>query len=518
MTGSLSSRQAVMLVAKPGPQPPFTHPVTRVHLPHPHPRKRSMQRIAGAKLIDNAARADFVDPFSVDRDRRPVCPEILTMMRPRFAAAMGLRLLLLALAVSGTSAIQCDFSFWTPQKDIAVSNQEELESLYAGCTTIDGTVKIAANYTGDFYLPNVTDISGGIRTEYIVRRDSDNYGYQYLPVPLLTSIVAPDLNNTGIIHINTVPALTTISFPSLTVLGEMKLVGFKDCSIDFPVLKTSGDLIIAGNNKRLNFPKLANVALMRVSTNASEIDDNDTYRDGWRTVDPVNQPPIDINFPELQTAYTVYLQGNITSLSLPQLVKIGDGPQYYDRFFKLLTYGNPLDISLPRVYDLKEILLGGTIGSISFPVLKDLETFEVNTTTPLNVTLEPIRTISKSLRLIGDIVAVSMTSITDLSSVSVHSDSSDFYCNSIASEIERILGPDHSRQSYYYNCTGHVKSKLPLILGLSIGLGVPLILAFVGYRCWRRRTIKKRQEAKANKLPGYELGVPPVYSTDGPPT
>lgn len=43
--------------------------------------------------------------------------------------------------------------------------------------------------------------------------------------------------------------------------------------------------------------------------------------------------------------------------------------------------------------------------SISFPVLKSLERFEVNTSTPLNVTLEPIQTISKYMSLVGNVTA-----------------------------------------------------------------------------------------------------------------
>lgn len=48
---------------------------------------------------------------------------------------------------------------------------------------------------------------------------------------------------------------------------------------------------------------------------------------------------------------------------MPHLFKIGVEDQYYNRFIKILTHGNPLDISLPRLYDLKDISVAGTIGS-----------------------------------------------------------------------------------------------------------------------------------------------------------
>ncbi|KFZ03944.1 hypothetical protein V502_10532 [Pseudogymnoascus sp. VKM F-4520 (FW-2644)] len=433
------------------------------------------------------------------------------MLRPRFATTTGLRLLLLALAVSDTSAIFCDF-YHDRLDGVTVSSQEEVDRKYAGCTEIDGSVTIATNYTGRFYFPNVTYMTGGIHTVY------DYYdaqkGNEMLPSPLLTSIEVPDLNNTGVIDINGVPALTSISFPSLTVVnGSIYLAGIEDCLVDFPSLKTTEVLLVTGNSTRLNFPKLADGGYMRVSRNPGRSDDNDY--DNILLVDRVDQIPLDINFPALEVADNIYLQGNISSLSMPLLYRVGDWEQYYNRFIRILTHGNPLNISLPSLYDFKDISVAGTIGSISFPVLKDIERFQINTSTPLNVTLEPIQTISQYLRLVGNVTEISLSTITKLDNLKIDSSSNEFYCSSIASDFERIVG----RKMKYYECTGHPpKSKLPLILGLSIGLGVPIISALVCYMCWKRRKTKKGQALKSNKPPEYELGVPPTYTADGLPT
>lgn len=120
---------------------------------------------------------------------------------------------------------------------------------YAGCTEIIGTVYIAANYTGRFYLPNVTTISDEISTIPPHINGREKY---YLPTPSLTSIDVPDLNDTVSIAINNVPALTMISFPSLTgVNGSISIGGIEDCSVDFPSLTTPGRaLSITGNMSR----------------------------------------------------------------------------------------------------------------------------------------------------------------------------------------------------------------------------------------------------------------------------
>lgn len=111
-----------------------------------------------------------------------------------------------------------------------------------------------------------------------------------------------------------------------------------------------------------------------------------------------------------------------------------------------------------------------------------------------------------------------MSSITTLESIHIESEFDGFYCSSIASDTERILG----RKLKSYECTGHPpKSKLPLQLGLGIGLGIP-VLAIIVYcihrwcgRLWGDDAWTPKRE---DTPPEYELGVPPTYATDGPPT
>lgn len=208
-----------------------------------------------------------------------------------------------------------------------VSNQQELDIKYAGCTEIDGPVIIAADYTGAFYFPNVTQIFNGLIT--VNHYSQRQHQQEQVPVPLLTSIEVPDLNNTRFIEIHGVPALRTISFPSLTILYDsLSLDDVEDCFVDFPSLTRTDNLQIIGNATRcvifhtqqpqctvsnpvlfrLNFPLLADGGTMRVSRNPK----SDKEYSDYLIVDPVDQVPLDIKFPALQNATSIYLQGSIT--------------------------------------------------------------------------------------------------------------------------------------------------------------------------------------------------------------
>jgi hypothetical protein len=138
-----------------------------------------------------------------------------------------------------TSAATC-----SPDSDEYVSNQEEVEAMFADCTEIWGVVKLSKDYTGPLYLPNVTYISGGFGS---VNSDDDHP----FPAPLLTSINLPDLNNTYTIKITGASKLTTISFPKLVLVNDsITLTGLPDCAVDFSALTETSSLLVSGNSTR----------------------------------------------------------------------------------------------------------------------------------------------------------------------------------------------------------------------------------------------------------------------------
>ncbi|KFY46406.1 hypothetical protein V495_02497 [Pseudogymnoascus sp. VKM F-4514 (FW-929)] len=441
------------------------------------------------------------------------------MLLSRVATATSLRLLLFAPAISETSAATC-----RPDSDEYVSNQEEVEAMFAGCTEIRGVVKLSRDYTGPLYLPNVTYISGGFGS---VNSDDDHP----FPAPLLTSINLPDLNNTYTIKITGASTLTAVSFPKLVLVNDsITLTGLPDCAVDFSALTETSSLLVSGNSTSLYFPSLVTAKSVRVTRDAGDLSYDTRSGKPYMNLDRVNLNSFDISFPELVNAVGIFLQGNIENLFMPRLSNISviDGSYSWNAgeasYLQILTYGHHLDISLPSLSTIAFLSVSGTIGSISFPSLRNLSNFKVNATSPFDVDLEPIQFISEYMRLSGNITSVSLSSIKRIYSAIIESDTEGFDCDSVVSDLEEIRDNAVPYMNDHIMCSGPVhppKSKMPLILGLSIGLGIPVLLGLAYYVYFMFKIYpRKRQEQAStnNKPPEYELGVPPTYTADGLPT
>lgn len=219
-----------------------------------------------------------------------------------------------------TSAATC-----RPDSDEYVSNQEEVEAMFAGCTDIMGVVKLSRDYTGPFYLPNVTYMDG---FGSVNSRD-DDYSFA---TPLLTSVELPDLNYTYAIKITGASALTTVSFPKLVLVHDLiTLTGLPDCAVDFSALTETSSLLVSGNSTRyvmfrtrrpqftiskpiffsLDFPSLVSAKSVRVTRDAGDLSYDTRSGRPYMNLDRVNLNSFDISFPELVNAVGIFLQGNI---------------------------------------------------------------------------------------------------------------------------------------------------------------------------------------------------------------
>jgi Receptor L domain len=138
----------------------------------------------------------------------------------------------------------CDFADTSPYNPPTVSNQADIDRLFAGCTSITGDIIIAANYTGSFFLSNVTSISDGIG----MQNGPDGL---YLPVPSLTSIEVRDLTSISAMNIFNASKLTSVTFSDLATAEDIDIQALSGLALDFPSLQNmSGFLQIAGNISR----------------------------------------------------------------------------------------------------------------------------------------------------------------------------------------------------------------------------------------------------------------------------
>ncbi|KFY95459.1 hypothetical protein V500_02774 [Pseudogymnoascus sp. VKM F-4518 (FW-2643)] len=395
-----------------------------------------------------------------------------------------------------TSALLCDFSEET-RDDFgrSVSNQEDVNRKYEGCTEIHGAISIALNYTGPLYLANVTYISDGIYTTccdtYTNCCGSDT--------PLLTSIELPDLNSTGEISIKQAPSVATVSFPSLSTLNTfLVLSGLGLSSVNFPSLTAlPSGLYITGNIKSVHFPLLTEIGgdyHSRIARSGEVVIEHwdENYHSGHST---------NLDFPAMLNISSILFEGNITSLSMPRLRTIEK--------LDIYTYGNPLNVSLPSLSNSSHISLAGTIGATSFPLLRSVGSFEVNSADPIEVTLDPLETITGRLNIKGNITGVDMSSVMNVHSLFISSDCS-VDCSSAMDAYYRSNHTDRSG----YHCAGLKRPKnIKLQLGLGIGLGVPAFFAFYfSLYLWKQRASRKIMlERSTNK------DTPPPYSMDNLP-
>ena len=141
-------------------------------------------------------------------------------------------------------SVNADTPPYTPYIPPTVSNQADIDRLFAGCTSITGDIIIAANYTGSFFLSNVTSISDGIGMQ--IYPDGS-----YPPVPSLTSIEVRDLTSISAMNIFNASNLTSISFSDLSTAQDIDIQALSGLTLNFPSLQNmSGFLQIAGNISR----------------------------------------------------------------------------------------------------------------------------------------------------------------------------------------------------------------------------------------------------------------------------
>lgn len=121
-----------------------------------------------------------------------------------------------------------------------VESQSGLDEIADHCTTVNGTIVMAYNYTdSSFYLPKVRNITGSLQWEH-------NLDY-YDTRPSPATIDLPDLEELGSsMYLNGLPTLRNISMPKLETQGWELHVNYVH-EADFRSLETGKYITITGN-------------------------------------------------------------------------------------------------------------------------------------------------------------------------------------------------------------------------------------------------------------------------------
>jgi hypothetical protein len=125
-----------------------------------------------------------------------------------------------------------DYADW---HSIIVHSQNDIDTQLQGCTTINGGLAIASDYTGSFSLPGVINFVGDLL-------------WQFSPplTPGLTSFDFPDMENMFVIDLQGLPALTSISMPKVEQISSLILMGNSSVTIDCGSLVNANTIIIEG--------------------------------------------------------------------------------------------------------------------------------------------------------------------------------------------------------------------------------------------------------------------------------
>ncbi|KAG4432242.1 hypothetical protein IFR05_012275 [Cadophora sp. M221] len=415
-----------------------------------------------------------------------------------------------ALLLPAVHARVCGNETGTTTGGITVWSQEDADAKLDGCTTLLRVLNIGHNYTGDFVLRGVTNLTRGLRSasgQWWDNPDETEDG-----VPGLTSISAPDLLETGSFYgvtLRNTTALKSISFEKLRKahLVELKF-GAGDGKMSFPALETiTGYLKILGNYSSMDFARLTNVG--NTITVLARPDDDSFYFSSDLVLG--SNPPLAIDFPSLVNCSNIEIVGNISRMSAPKLATIaeftGDSlfyNSYYDGL-KVYTQGSPLDLKFPSLWNTTSVTLVGTIANLSFSALKHVDTLIIKAELPLSVNIWPLES-AETISLSGNLTDYNVTSLQNVTERMIIGSDLSLDCGP-GKEIWLRMHPEDATKSYYssgYYCPKTPKKPFPgKQLGLGLGIGIPVLL-LVAAVIWRRRRDSKKETAKKNRLPDYE--------------
>ncbi|OGM46540.1 hypothetical protein ABOM_004593 [Aspergillus bombycis] len=362
----------------------------------------------------------------------------------------------LLVVVSGTAMAQ----ICTPERGYEgytyiVYDQSDVDEITAKCTTVNGSIAMAYNYTGGFHLPNIRNVTRSI--DWV---QSGHFG----SFPNTTSVDLPDLEFLGgSLGLYSLPTLQSVTAPKLETVGWSTEIGYAR-EVDLRSLVESEYLQVRGNVSTLRLDSLRQVRQRMLICN-------------WDECDPEKSPhgSLDLSLPALHDVGHLLLKGRFSSLGTPKLTNItGVGPGFYG--IQVLTAGGPpIDLSFPELKYIRyaSLFLEGNIASISIPSIRNLTVWlTVNAYDGLDINL-PFEE-ADTITLSGNISSVQFPNLKSVDTLQV---------NTVASldceAFEETIRTATNTSKYQVNCRAkNSSSRLGLNLGAEIAFASAVGVVF----------------------------------------
>ncbi|KAL2832306.1 hypothetical protein BJY01DRAFT_253917 [Aspergillus pseudoustus] len=288
---------------------------------------------------------------------------------------------------------------------VSVGNHQQLNR-FEGCTTLIGSIDIANTFTGPFSLRGVRNITGTLSA----------YG-------AVDEIDLPDLEYIRGVILFERYRVNRLLLPRVKQTKGIFLSQPRGFFFDLSALGTAWVISLDGPWPKVSFPSLENVDFT-LSFETQRSWDHTGYRD---------PAPVHIEFPVLRRVRELRLEGDIKSLSIPNLEEIGEGG--------LIVKAQQADLPAVDMLSLRtlqtRLSLWGGISRIDLGPLRETNaSMYINTIVPVEVHSDLYH--AGDISIYGELKTLNLTSL-------LHADSM-----TIGTNIRAVECSEHAVWTYRY--------------------------------------------------------------------
>jgi hypothetical protein len=184
----------------------------------------------------------------------------------------------LSLATAANGAVICPSVSSSQYDTVVICTQDQLDTTFQDCDTFIGEIFIGYNWTGQFELPTLANITGGLSaTGTGCSYPGVDEGIWNAGIPGLTNISATHLINLGSLSIYNASSLQSISLPIVESTGTVSIANVTSLqSVSLPSLESIDTLEInyASSLQSVSLGNLESIRVLSIyeATTSAELD------------------------------------------------------------------------------------------------------------------------------------------------------------------------------------------------------------------------------------------------------